>query len=345
MTKVRLAPEILQLLTALAPVAEEPELELAGQAGSGRKYFRIQVAARSFVLQQSHPADADFERFVRYSQVFHAQGLPVPTVHAVSSDRHQVLLDDLGTSQLWDRCQQATPSADSHPDAGASLAVYQRVLAELTRWQCASAQVFAACPDLIAREFDFQALRWETEYFTEHYLQGYCHLGISDIALIGSAFDELATLVASHPRGLMHRDFQSQNVMVDDAGRIGFVDFQGTRSGSLYYDAASLLWDPYVRLDAEVVRETFLRWVSLNPMLAQSDRDHWRCFLEASLQRLMQAMGAFCNLSRNKGIAAFAQHIGPGRDRLRTVLQLYLTLPGHLDLEPLLRWVAPMREA
>ena len=48
---------------------------------------------------------------------------------------------------------------------------------------------------------------------------------------------------ASFPRVLVHRDFQSQNIIVRD-GQAHLIDFQGMRPGLAEYDLASLLYDP-----------------------------------------------------------------------------------------------------
>jgi len=321
-TRVSLSSVVHEFLARFIHVTAEMDLELAGQAGSGRKYYRIHGAGITWVLQQSHAGDLDFTRFVEYCELFSSLRLPTPHIYAVDRATYQVLLEDLGTQQLWDVCRSNDSSSTNPPDASNVANIYQRVLAELSHWQTASQEAFAASADLRSREFDTHALRWETEYFTEHYLQGYRGLSPEIIAPLYPLFDQLAERVAKHPRGLMHRDFQSQNVMVDGTGRIGFVDFQGARHGSLYYDAASLLWDPYVNIDPTLVRVWFRDWAKSNPNLpSQSFAEHWDCFLEASMQRLMQALGAYCNLSRNKGIASFAAHIGPGVERLRSVLQ------------------------
>ncbi|MDR1811714.1 MAG: hypothetical protein LBQ87_02715, partial [Candidatus Fibromonas sp.] len=49
----------------------------------------------------------------------------------------------------------------------------------------------------------------------------------------------------------------------------------------------------------------------------------WENFLTASLQRIMQALGAYCFLSGKKGIASFEQYIEPGARRLREVVRLF----------------------
>ena len=51
-------------------------------------------------------------------------------------------------------------------------------------------------------------------------------------------------------RCLVHRDLQSQNVMIRD-GEPFLIDFQGMRFGSPFYDLGSLLCDPYVDFSDE----------------------------------------------------------------------------------------------
>ena len=53
-------------------------------------------------------------------------------------------------------------------------------------------------------------------------------------------------------------------------------------------------------------------------------------YLLSAAQRLMQAIGAYANLSRNLGKPTFAQHIPVALERLRTVCQ------AHPMLNPLL---------
>ena len=49
------------------------------------------------------------------------------------------------------------------------------------------------------------------------------------------------------PRVLVHRDFQSQNIIIRNSYAY-LIDFQGMRPGLAEYDLASLLYDPYVDL-------------------------------------------------------------------------------------------------
>ena len=61
------------------------------------------------------------------------------------------------------------------------------------------------------------------------------------------ALQAIAERLASFPRVLVHRDFQSQNIIVREEEAY-LIDFQGMRPGLAEYDFASLLYDPYVNL-------------------------------------------------------------------------------------------------
>ena len=194
----------------------------------------------------------------------------------------------------------------------------------LVRWQESSPKFFLCRADIAARRFDYSALKWETDYFRTNYLQK--KRGIAEIPqAVENFFSTLACMVDTHPKVLMHRDFQSQNIMVCNNSEVGFVDFQGARRGTMFYDIASLLWDPYVSLPEAMVEDFFEDWYRGYTLCHESfDKDEaWTLFLQASLQRLMQAMGAFCFLSMEKKIASFEQYIEPGKKRLLRVLELY----------------------
>ncbi|MDR3000584.1 MAG: phosphotransferase [Fibromonadaceae bacterium] len=288
------------------------QLEPAGVAGSGRKYYRMRAGEHSLILQQSYEGDADFERFVRYGKLFNCLGLCTPEIYGVSESEKRVVMQDLGSVRL---CDVASP-----------MMYYPQVLEKLIVWQEASERAFAADAELAGRVFGESDYLWESSYFAENYLQE--HLGIKEIpAELTIFFKDLAKKAAAQPRALMHRDFQSQNVMITNF-QIKFIDFQGARNGSIYYDVASLLWDPYMMLPDETVKQLFTLWHSANPLLADVPFETaWEDFLVASTQRLMQALGAYCFLSKKKGLKAFEQYIAPGEQRVLPLIPKFSTLP------------------
>ena len=305
--------------------ADDFFVESIAGAGSGRRYYRISSGERSSVLQVSAEVNDDFKKFVEYSQVFKAEGLPVPKLFSVDEDSAQILQEDLGNRRLLD---DVSPDK---PQSGSVRILYPEVIEALIHWQNASQSLFSSHTDLWLRRFDFAALKWETDYFTDNYLKAHC--GIDDIPdYVRNFYSLLAVSVDAQTKVLMHRDFQSQNIMIRPNSEIVFVDYQGARRGSMFYDIASLLWDPYVGLPLDMVKDFFEYWrFQYKGAKIYTKEDAWESFIHASLQRVMQAMGAYCFLSKTKGIQKFEQYIEPGKKQLRTVFAEFRNIAKATD--------------
>jgi N-acetylmuramate 1-kinase len=148
--------------------------------------------------------------------------------------------------------------------------------------------------------------------------------------LIGlPALRNIAERLASFPRVLIHRDFQSQNIIIH-SGQPYLIDFQGMRPGLAEYDLASLLYDPYVRL-IESERTQLLDFYC--EAVHGADPAFREKFQFCAMQRLMQALGAYAYLGLVKKNRAFLAHIPPAMKSLGEVLS---QIPGLNPLQELL---------
>ena len=291
------------------------EISTIAGAGSGRRYYRISGNQLSCVLQVSSAVDEDFKRFVDYSVSFLEFGLPVPRIFFMDEDSCSVLQEDLGAHNLLDNILPEGHSSRS----GNVRILYPDVIDSLIRWQEVSRSLFSSHSDIWLRRFDFAALKWETDYFTENFLKA--HKGLTEIPeSVRNFYSMIALAVDAQPKVLMHRDFQSQNIMVKPNSEIAFVDYQGARRGSMFYDLASLLWDPYVSLSLNEIKDFFEYWRgNYRGSRIYTKEEAWEAFVYASLQRVMQALGAYCFLSKVKQIEKFEKYIEPGKAQLRVL--------------------------
>jgi aminoglycoside/choline kinase family phosphotransferase len=91
--------------------------------------------------------------------------------------------------------------------------------------------------------------------------------------------------------------------MVRD-GECWLIDFQGLRRGRQEYDLASLIFDPYMDHSAEE-REALLElWEEI-----ADERPEPSLFYRCAAQRLMQALGAYGNILKNRGDEWYRPHI------------------------------------
>lgn len=309
MLSADLTPAQLDFLAEHVPgfAPERWTAETAGRAGSDRRFVRVRdtgQAGTSYILIVWDSGDPDWDRFLTVARGVADRLDVLPVVHAADPRHGLILEEDLGSITLKRLCAEG--------DSETVMAAYRRVLECAAQWHALGASAGEAVAE---RAMDREMFLWETGYFADHCVQDY----FGRERLLGPAWErereELAAAAACLPRACMHRDFQSENILI--AGdRVRFVDFQGARMGPREYDLASLLLDPYV----EVLDENAVAGLL----------DHYRdvsgadipvhAFDTAAAQRLMQALGAFGNLSIHKGREWYRSYIPVALERLARLL-------------------------
>ncbi len=289
---------------------------ITGQ-GSDRRFWRLRAPGWSAVAMRSPEDDPEFARGLAITRFLAAEGLGAAELLAVHAPQHTLLAEDLGRDTLHGLA--AGPGRD---------AAYGQVINHLLRLQAATATAAARCPEAVDRTLDRGVLAWETGYFRNRFLTGHLGLPAEALSPLEAEFETLNAVVAAQPLVLLHRDFQSQNILLRD-GQVRLVDVQGMRLGPIGYDAASLLWDPYVALPAELrtrLLEHFARGAA--PRCGLEPPTVTACVLAAGLQRLMQALGAYGFLGHVKGKPAFLQHIPRGVANLQDLLERNAAVGG-----------------
>ena len=278
------------------------EVEPIVKGGSDRHFYRLNWASDAhapMILMVYTMARRDNPKFVPATRRLAKLGVHVPGIQAFDEQRLCVWLDDLGRVDLHSFRER--PWSDRQP-------LYEATLRE-------AAKIHGVTEDALSRtdhaelepEFDEALYEWEQNYFLDHYVRSFLGREFLDKEY-NAAHETLRRLrrrLARLPRCLVHRDFQSQNVLIrgEDAW---FVDYQGLRLGLAEYDLASLLYDPYVTL-TRTERSQLLSFYATHRGLDLSELRE--VFYLCAAQRLMQALGAYANLSRNLGKPHFEQHI------------------------------------
>lgn len=305
-----------------APAAGAPPPTVAIERirghGSDRRFWRLGRGDWSAVVMSAPPGDTEHARWVAVAAFLERHDLGPARRLRVDDDEKTVVMEDLGTRSLF------ALGAEAAADDPAAVAAWELATDHVVRLQAATGAARRECPVAFDLALDLPVLRWETDYFRERFLGGLMGLDLAADDALTAEFAALAAVVAAQPVVLLHRDYQSQNLLVRD-GRLRLVDFQGLRPGPLGYDLASLLWDPYVALpparrEALLVRYATAVRQRLDAGLPPADTR--AMVLAAALQRLMQALGAYGFLSLVKGRRGFLQHVPRGLAHLREVLRL-----------------------
>ncbi|MDH4161543.1 MAG: phosphotransferase [Nitrospirota bacterium] len=276
---------------------------LIGLGGSDRRYYRIRQGERSAVLMECRPDDPDFERHLVYTRFFESHAVPVPKLLASHHTAKRALFEDLGDRSLY-AYLKLPRTADQIRN------IYKSVLDVAVKLHSRATEGVGSCPLLQARIFDYEYLRWETNYFLDRFVQGYLGIDLKNRPELEEEFHRLARTVDDCPRTIIHRDFQSQNIMISDH-TVQVIDFQGARMAPPAYDIASILWDPYYRLH-DLLRDRLLVYYieeMKKAALGFDEQIFRRSLIPCRLQRHMQALGAYGFLTMVKGKAYFRKHI------------------------------------
>jgi N-acetylmuramate 1-kinase len=298
--------------------------------GSDRSFYRVADGQQTHVACVT-PNRFEFHNYLAIGAFLRRSGLPLPEIVSWCADSGLALLEDAGSMPL-----QAV-ALRYGPEAHETLEAYRQVLAVLGHLQEVPAE---RCREMASRPFSHADLRWETTYFCENFCGRHLGWDLTGDALLHRELERLAQQVLGVPPCAMHRDFQSQNVQLE-AGRVWLLDFQGARVGPLPYDVASLLRDPYVHLPV-AVEDSLLRWYyehALPPSALCGSFEAFRhSYALVSLQRLMQALGAYGFLTLVKGKPWFEQWKSPA-------LELLARAVGEVEGYPRLREVVEEAQA
>ena len=301
--------------------------------GSDRQWFRIRMGQKSMILVDHGIKKSDrideADAFVYIGRHLFERGVPVPQIYEAETFAGYVFLEDMGSLDLQAAVQQTAP-------IGKVVGLYQRVIDQLTLFSASAVDQFdtAWCYQT-PRYSKALILENECRYFVDAFLNTCLGLNVR-FADFEKEFKYLAANALKHAEwGLMHRDFQSRNIMIKNE-QIYFIDFQGARMGPIQYDLASLLIDPYVDLPQDIQNQLLAYAVEkLQGQIKAKVEDFKHCYRFCCLTRNLQILGAFGHLTRAKGKAYFEKYIPPA------VRSLARNLKNHEDKNlPMLKALA-----
>ncbi|MCE5194251.1 MAG: phosphotransferase [Nitrospiraceae bacterium] len=279
---------------------------LIGTGGSNREYFRVEKNYKTFVVMKCKNSDSDYTRHIEYTKFFLKHLVPVPELVDYEPDKMLATFEDLGDVSLY------TWLKKTHDDKTIEQ-MYRKVLDILILIHTEATARVAECPLLQNKIFDYEHYRWETSYFIEQLVKNIKEISIKNTSSLNDEFHNLAAKAVSFHKTIIHRDFQSQNIMIHN-GIPRLIDFQSARIGLPAYDIASILWDPYYRLE-DKTRKNLLKYYAaqIKAKDAFFDKDKFEeSLIICRLQRHMQALGAFGFLSSSAGKRYFSKYIPKG---------------------------------
>ncbi len=291
--------------------------------GSDRKFSRLNHDGRPAVLvgppDKSAISLAEARSFFKIGTHLFRAGVPVPEIYSFDDTTGEIVMEDLGDTLMYHRVMELKKNG-CHEETEK---IYMQALRLLCQLQLKGTRGFRQswCYDTPVYDGKFAHQR-EALYFRNAFLVSYLKLTPDhkldrELSEICQMFDELHKTPC-----LIHRDFQSRNLMIKDRG-LKLIDFQGARLGPWGYDAASLIFDPYTGLDRETRRKLAEFYITCATDAGIIDKSsfekHEQFFLVCAMLRTMQALGAYAFLAARKGKSFFRAFFKPGVKNLEFI--------------------------
>jgi N-acetylmuramate 1-kinase len=287
---------------------DEVKISPIEKGGSDRKFYRVRCSSeQSLILVKYNLEREENRHYVEIAQFLETHGIHAPRIYYHDVDEGLIWLEDLGERDLFGYRDESWL---------VRRAFYESALDEVRKLHQLHESVCVEMHQHLPAEFNAALYLWEQNYFLENCLGRYFKIEPTKIDNLSAlpALRDTAERLAQLPRVLVHRDFQSQNILLRN-GQAYLIDFQGMRPGLPHYDLASLLFDPYVDLsDAE--RDELLEHYCGE----QPDPEFLRTLRLCAMQRLMQALGAYGFLGLVKDYKHFLQYIPKAVQSLREVV-------------------------
>jgi hypothetical protein len=279
------------------------------KGGSDRKFYRVGCSAQQTLILVKYNLEREENRhYVEIAQFLEAHKIRAPKIYFHDPGEGLIWLEDLGERDLFGYCEESWLVRG---------AFYMSALDEISKLHHLPESVCIEMRQHLPAEFNAALYRWEQNYFFENCLERYFKIDNVMAAALAAlpALSEIAEWLGRRPRVLVHRDFQSQNIIVRN-GQAHLIDFQGMRPGLAEYDLASLLYDPYVDLSEAERAELIEHYYGPTP-----PKDFAETLRFCAMQRLMQALGAYGFLGLVKGHQQFLKYIPAAVQSLRRVTQ------------------------
>ncbi len=271
------------------------ELQKIAKGGSARAFFRFSDSKFGACIFCEY-SDEKEENFL-YADIANflaKNSVNVPQIYYHSAPKRILIMQDLGVCDLLDFSKKSEAQDTEN--------FYKKALLELAKIHTKASADFFKNPIKLMGKFDDALYAWEQNYFYENLVQGYLKL---DLKKPKAEWQNLSQKLQSLPESLLHRDFQSQNIIVQN-GSVGLIDFQGLRLGNFCYDLASLLYDAYADISPALRAKLYNYYCEIRGLNAA---DNAQIFFCAASERLMQALGAFAFLSQKKGKKEYLKYI------------------------------------
>lgn len=203
------------------------------QSGSARVNFLAQNQTGKYIITYNENI-AENESFLYFSELFSELNLNTPKIFSVSEDRKLYIQEFLGEKTF------------SEIIAEEGLSENVQTLVKQTLRQLFELQEKTNGKIDFQKTFEYESYDelpvMHDLYYFKNFVADVLELEYHKSSLL-KEFKEVINLIENlEPKGIMIRDFQARNIMVNNENKVSFIDYQSAMKGPLMYDVISFLF-------------------------------------------------------------------------------------------------------
>lgn len=259
------------------------EFVTLAQSGSARVNFLATAGNEKYIITYNENIPEN-ESFLYYSELFSNLKLNTPSILAVSDDRKMYIQEFLGQHTLSEIITKEQQSSTVR-------SLVQQTLERLFQMQMQTQGKIDFSKTFEYESYDELPVIHDLYYF-KNFLADVLELEYNKSTLL-KEFKKIALLIENiEPKGIMIRDFQARNIMVNEKNEVSFIDYQSAMKGPLMYDVISFLFQAKANFTDDFKQEM------LEFYIQQFENSETRIQLKDTvmpiqMMRFLQVLGAY----------------------------------------------------
>ncbi|GAA4163182.1 hypothetical protein GCM10022217_31830 [Chryseobacterium ginsenosidimutans] len=259
------------------------EFIILAQSGSARVNFLAKTANTKYIITYNENIQEN-ESFLYYSDIFSDLNLNTPTIFTISDDRKMYIQEFLGENTLSEVISKEGLSENVK-------SLVKQTLEKLYQLQISTQDKIDFSRTFEYESYDELPVTHDLYYF-KNFVADVLELEYHKSTLL-KEFKQIVNLIENlEPKGLMIRDFQARNIMVNEKNEVSFIDYQSAMKGPLMYDVISFLFQAKANFPENLKNEM------LDFYIKQFENEEIQLQLKKSvkpiqLMRFLQVLGAY----------------------------------------------------
>lgn len=303
------------------------EFVTLAQSGSARVNFWAQSDNRKYIITYNENIQEN-ESFFYYSEVFSALHLNTPTIFTISEDRKIYVQEFLGETTLSEIIAKESLSSNVK-------SLVQQTLEKLYQLQILTQNKIDYSKTFEYEKYDDLPVTHDLYYF-KNFVADVLELEYHKSTLL-QEFKKIVSLIESlEPKGLMIRDFQARNIMVNNDNNVAFIDYQSAMYGPLMYDVISFLFQAKANFP-EIFKNEMLDFYIHQFENLETQHQLKNSVKPIQLMRFLQVLGAYGFRGLIQRKQHFIASIEKGIENITEFAQNWENMKDYPELEKVIQ--------